>query len=186
MLNVSRNRPDAAVTPSSFQHRASALAAEIGPGASEREVSRTLPFEAFDLFRASGLGVIRLPVHHGGANASIKDVMQIVAELAAAEPNVAHALRSHFNFVELQITSPGGIASPKFLAELQRGAIFGGAHTEIGTKRPGEVMTKLECAGERWVLNGRKYYATGAAFSDWVSVSAQDPGGTIVWVLLPT
>ncbi|HXZ10125.1 MAG TPA: acyl-CoA dehydrogenase, partial [Paraburkholderia sp.] len=39
-----------------------ALAKAIGEGAASREVRRELPFDAFALFRQSGLARLRLPV----------------------------------------------------------------------------------------------------------------------------
>lgn len=186
MLNATINRRAAPAAMQTFYEKSTSLAAEIRKGASEREINRELPFDAFRRFKDTGIGAIRLPIDQGGAGASVSDVVKIVSEIAASDSNVAHALRSHFNFVELQITTPGGVAPDRYLSEIRRGAIFGGAHTEIGTKKPGEVMTSLTREGGGYRLNGRKFYTTGTAFSDWVSASATNPDGEIVWVLLPT
>lgn len=169
-----------------IHERAADFAAKIQPGAGERELRRELPYDAFGFFKESGLGAIRLPVERGGAGASIADVVGVVSEIASADPNVAQALRAHFNFVELQITNPGGVVPERYVTAIQRGEIFGGAHTEIGTKRPGDINTKLKRQGDAFVLSGRKYYTTGVAFSDWVSVSALDGEGETTWVLVPT
>ena len=69
---------------------------------------------------------------------------------------MAHALRSHFNFVEMAL-----LARPErragYIGPILQGVIYGGAHTELGTPRPGEIRTRLtrqEDGGYR--LDGRK------------------------------
>ncbi|MGE0237756.1 MAG: acyl-CoA dehydrogenase family protein, partial [Parvibaculaceae bacterium] len=148
--------------------------------------ARELPLEAFQWFKTTKLGTMRLPVELGGSGASVEDVMAVVSTLAEADPNVAHALRAHFNFVELQLLAPAIMGSPLYMDELRKGAIFGGAHTEIGTKKAGDIATQLSMTKDGWRLSGKKYYTTGTAFSDWVTVTAVNPTGQLVRVLVPT
>ncbi|MCX5493688.1 acyl-CoA dehydrogenase [Kaistia dalseonensis] len=174
-------RPDRAT----LLARLPALAAEIAKGASERDIDRALPFEAFALFRKSGLGAIRVPVERGGPGGSISDLIEIIATLAAADSNVAHALRSHFNFTEALILSARSPGNDLQLSRVLDGAIFGGAFTELGTAQPGQVTTTLKRQGDSYRLNGKKYYATGTAFSDYASFGALDEDGVFVTALLP-
>lgn len=173
-------------TQESLRAELLALAERLRPQASARESARELPLEAFRLFKETRLGIMRLPPELGGHGASLQDVMAVVSTLAEADPNVAHALRAHFNFVELQTLAPAAGCAPLCLKELREGAIFGGAHTEIGTKKAGDIATQLSVTREGWRLSGRKYYTTGTAFSDWVTVTAMNPTGQLVRVLLPT
>jgi len=161
------------------------IAAEIGRGASERDQLRELPFEAFDRVRRSGLATLRVPKHLGGPGGSIPDLVEVLVILATGEPNIAHALRSHVNFVESLILSPPSFKSETFLKKVLDGAIFGGANTEQGTARPGDVTTRLTRQGDRFRLNGKKYYATGTAFSDYAGFSAIDDQGELISALLP-
>ncbi|MGE4252005.1 MAG: acyl-CoA dehydrogenase family protein [Parvibaculaceae bacterium] len=163
-----------------------ALADRLRPQASANERARELPLEAFQWFKTTKLGTMRLPVELGGSGASVEDVMAVVSTLAEADPNVAHALRAHFNFVELQLLAPAIMGSPLYMDELRKGAIFGGAHTEIGTKKAGDIATQLSMTKDGWRLSGKKYYTTGTAFSDWVTVTAVNPTGQLVRVLVPT
>lgn len=80
--------------------RIPALVAEIAKGAAQRDLDRELPFEAFRLFREAGLGALRVPVELGGPGGSVPDYIELIAALGSADSNVAHALRSHFNYVE--------------------------------------------------------------------------------------
>jgi alkylation response protein AidB-like acyl-CoA dehydrogenase len=166
--------------------RLPALCAAIAEGASQREREGTLPFEAFRLFRAWGLGALRVPVERGGPGGSIEDLVQVVATLAAADSNVAHALRTHYNAIELWTSAPPNPDADRQLARVREGALFGGAFTELGTPRSGAVTTVLERQGDRLVLNGSKYYATGTAFSDFASIAVRDEEGRDATVIVPT
>jgi alkylation response protein AidB-like acyl-CoA dehydrogenase len=69
--------------------------------------------------------------------------------------------------------------------EVLKGKLFGGAHMEIGTPRPNMLRTTLRKNGENYVLSGKKYYATGAAFSDYTSFSALNEAGEMTGALVP-
>ncbi len=165
--------------------RIPALVAEIAKGASQRDLDRELPFEAFRLFRESGLSALRVPVALGGPGGSVVDYIELIAAIGAADSNVAHALRSHFNYVENVILSEPTQRDAGAIELILAGKLFGGAHTEQGTARPGQVTTTIVRQGDSFRLNGRKWYATGTAFADFASFSALDEAGQVVGVLLP-
>lgn len=174
------------VTRRELLARIPALAAAIAEGASQRDLDRELPFEAFRLFRESGLGALRIPVAMGGPGGTVEDYVGLIVTLAAADSNVAHALRSHFNFTEQLVLAPDAPKARLGLERLLEGAIFGGAHTEQGGPKAGvNFSTRLTRAGDTYRLNGRKWYATGTAFSDYASFSAVDEDGQMVSALLP-
>jgi alkylation response protein AidB-like acyl-CoA dehydrogenase len=152
------------------------IATEIARDAARRELERELPHQAFTLVRAARLGALRVPASRGGPGASVRQVLEVIVQLAAADSNVAHALRSHFNFVETILLAPPERRTP-YIDPILRGTIFGGAHTELATARPGEIRTTLRRQEDGYVLNGRKYYATGALFADRLFVSAVDESG---------
>lgn len=161
------------------------LAGEIAKGAVKRDLERELPFEAFQLFKEAGLGTLRVPVALGGPGGSVVDYIETIMAIGAADSNVAHALRSHFNFTEGLLLNPNTAIDRTQLGRVLSGKLFGGAHTEQGTKRPGDVTTRLTKSGESYRLNGRKWYATGTAFSDFASFSAKNEEDQFVSVLVP-
>lgn len=165
--------------------RVPALVVEIAKGAAQRDRERELPFEAFQLFRESGLSTLRVPVALGGPGGSVADYIELIAAIGSADSNVAHALRSHFNYVENLILSDLSQRDAGAIDLVLAGKLFAGAHTEQGTARPGEVTTTIVRQGDSWRLNGRKWYATGTAFADFASFSAVSEDGKIVGVLLP-
>ena len=90
--------PSAALKPRSPELRS--LIARIGERASERDATRAHPYAEIDLIRSAKLGALRIPASHGGGGASLRELIETVVALGAADPNVAHALRNHFSFVE--------------------------------------------------------------------------------------
>src|SRR3954468_6966042 len=92
--------------------------------------SDTRPYYAMDLIRQSRLGALRLPVELGGGGASIRDLFYVVIRLAEADPDVAHILRTHFNFVEKFLLSLKNEVRDTRLVRVAEGAIFGNAITE--------------------------------------------------------
>jgi alkylation response protein AidB-like acyl-CoA dehydrogenase len=162
-----------------------AIAAEIAKGAVERELNRILPFDIFRMLRTTGLTYLRVPKHLGGPGGTLADQVEVTCALAAADSNVAHALRSHFGFVEMIAVDPDAPNSRKYVGEVLRGKLFGGAHMEIGTPRPNMLQTKLVKTGDTFTLTGKKYYATGAAFSDYTSFSAMDEDDNMTGALVP-
>ena len=165
--------------------RIPAFTADVAKGASERDLNRELPFEAFRLFRELELGTLRIPAALGGPGGSVADYIEMIAAIGAADSNVAHALRSHFNYVENVILSEPRERDAGAVELVLAGKLFGGAHTEQGTARPGQVTTTIVRQGDSYRLNGRKWYATGTAFADFASFSALDEEGQTVGVLLP-
>ena len=161
------------------------LAHEIGEDAAQREARRELPFDGFALFRKSGLGLLRLPVEWGGLGGSLEDLFHVIATLAAEESNVAHALRIHFDLTESLLLSPRSAFNDTQIQRLQEGAIFGGASTERGTSRPGEIGTILRRDGDNYRVTGKKYYSTGTAFSDYARINVQDETGNNVVAVVP-
>ena len=161
------------------------LAKAIGEDAAARETRRELPFEAFALFRRSGLGKLRFPLEWGGLGGSLEDVFEVIATLAAHESNVAHALRIHYDQTEALLLSPRTPFNELQIRRVAEGAIFGGASTEAGTSRPGEITTQLRREGDHFRLTGRKYYATGTAFSDYARLNVQDEHGEAAIAVVP-
>ena len=161
------------------------LAHEIGEDAAQREARRELPFDGFALFRKSSLGLLRLPVEWGGLGGSLEDLFHVIATLAAEESNVAHALRIHFDVTESLLLSSRSAFNDTQIQRLLEGAIFGGASTERGTSRPGEIGTVLRRDGDNYRVTGKKYYSTGTAFSDYARINVQDETGNNVVAVVP-
>lgn len=161
------------------------LANVIGQDAAQREARRELPFEGFAIFRRSALGVLRIPVERGGLGGTLVDLFDTIATLAAADSNLAHALRIHYDMTETLRLSPRTPFNDVQLERALAGAIFGGASTERGTSRPGENTTVLRRDGAHHRVTGRKYYSTGTTFADFARINVENEQGDALAVIIP-
>ncbi|MFD1376525.1 acyl-CoA dehydrogenase family protein [Micrococcus antarcticus] len=152
-----------------------AVFARIAEGSCEREQQRILPFEQVQWLKDAGFTTLRVPESHGGSPISHEHLFRLLIELAAADSNVAHLLRSHFSFVETISLQPAEFQD-RWFPRVLAGEIFGNAATERGGNALGTTNTKLVRTGQGWVLRGEKYYTTGSIFADWVVVMATTDG----------
>ena len=158
----------------------------IAAGALERDQTRALPHEEIDELKRAGFGALRVPVSHGGSGVSVKQLFRLLIELAAADSNLPQALRGHFAYVEDVVNTSPGAERDRWFARFVDGELFGNAWTEVGNVALGSVITKVSRRGDRWVVNGAKYYSTGSIFADWIDVYAQHADGRDVIVAVPT
>jgi alkylation response protein AidB-like acyl-CoA dehydrogenase len=121
-----------AVRPGSTE--LAALLTEIGAGAAERERELRAPHDAIDLIRRARLGALRVPVEQGGGGATMRELFETVIALSAADSNVAHVLRTHFQFVEERLVAVG---DDRWMDDVLAGAIPGAStRTSSPSSRP--------------------------------------------------
>ena len=106
------------------------LLERIAAGAETRERELTPPFEVIGWIKEAGLGRLRVPVEEGGGGASVRELFDTLIALAEADSNVAHILRTHFWFVEQQLTTDDAEARARGIALLNSGAIVGNGFSE--------------------------------------------------------
>jgi alkylation response protein AidB-like acyl-CoA dehydrogenase len=147
--------------------------ARIAEGVLEREQQRALPYQQIEWLREAGFGAVRVPVEHGGGGASLPQLVQLLIELADADSNLPQALRGHFAFVEDRLNAAPGPDRDLWFKRFVAGDLVGNAWTEVGSVAIGEVITRVSRDGDRWVVNGEKYYSTGSIFADWIDVFAR-------------
>ncbi|MFI6173539.1 acyl-CoA dehydrogenase family protein [Nocardia sp. NPDC051052] len=154
----------------------------IAQGAVAREVDRRLPFEEVGWLREAKFGALRVPVEFGGYGVSVRQLFRLLIELAAAESNLPQALRVHFSFVEDQLLAEPGPSREQWL-RTATSTLVGNAITEPGVGAVDRYRTRLAEHGDRWLLNGVKYYSTGSLYADYILVAA-DRDGERVGVLV--
>ena len=152
------------------------------------EDERLLPYKAFKLIKEVRLGAIRLPKELGGAGITTVELFDVVIKLAKADPDVAHALRSHFVFVEDNLAAPASEERTRRLEIIAKGDLVGNATTEISSKPQGakQYETMLSKVGDDYVLNGKKYFTTGTLYADWVSVVSAGEDDKVFVSFIPT
>ena len=147
---------------------------KIAAGAAERDRTGALPYQQVADLAAAGFGAIRVPVSHGGAGATLPELFELLTELAAADSNIAQALRAHFAFVEDRLVAAPGPGRDTWLARFAAGELVGNSWTEVGAVKVGEVITKVSPDGAGgFSITGAKYYSTGSIFADWLDTYAE-------------
>ncbi|MGV2832865.1 acyl-CoA dehydrogenase family protein [Pseudomonas shirazensis] len=174
-------------TVAALKARVSALLPAIAAGAAERERERRLPYAAIAELAAAGLYTVRIPQQYGGPGGSVSDVIELLLQVAAADSNVAQALRPGFAFAEgLLAASAEGAEQERvrWFAVYLQGAVIGNAGWELGGAN-GAIAARLVREGDHFRANGSKFYSTGALFADYVSAVALDEGEQPVSFILP-
>ncbi len=160
------------------------LAVDFAEGAAERDRTRRLPIAEIERFSQSGLWGITVPKEYGGAGVSNTTLAEVVATISAADSSIGQIPQNHFYMVEaLRL---GGSEEQKrvYFERVLDGDRLGNAFTEIGTKTPVDYQTRVLPRGDGFVLNGQKFYSTGALFAHLVLVVARDAEGRDVIVFL--
>lgn len=169
------------IDTAALQRRFHPIFARIAEQAADRDRERTLAHEAIGWLRDAGFGALRVPVEYGGLGASIEQLFELLRELAAADSNLAQALRAHFGFIDRLLIDGDAVAQARWLPLAGRGLLFGNATTETGSgASEGVWKTSLRpAAGGGWQLDGDKFYSTGTLYADWITVAATQhlPGG---------
>ncbi len=159
-----------------IQERLSPVFDEIARTAPQREKDRDFDRGLVDQLKKAGFTRLRVPKKYGGAGLSLVETFELLRQLAAADSNLAQALRPHFLAVEGLLAAEDSPHKEKWLRAVGSGEVaIGNALTEVGAA-PGEYLTTLEPrAGGGYVLNGKKFYSTGSLYSDVIQVHGVGP-----------
>jgi alkylation response protein AidB-like acyl-CoA dehydrogenase len=152
---------------------ADAVAADLAVGSAERERAGTPLLPQLRQVADTGLLGITVPADHGGPGLPASTRIDVLRRLARGDGAVGQLLLSHF--VITQAISGLGDAepAPRLYRDVLGGAQLGNATAERGTKTGLERRTTVTSHGDgTWVLDGTKYYATGALGATWIAVAA--------------
>jgi SfnB family sulfur acquisition oxidoreductase len=143
---------------------ARALAAELAPGAAERDLERRLPWEEIERFTETGLWAITVPKEYGGTGVRAATAAQVIAIISAADGSLGQIPQNHFYAIE--VLRVGGTEAQKrfFYGRVLAGERFGNALAETGS-RDHNRRTRLVRDPAGWFVEGRKYYCTGSLFA---------------------
>jgi SfnB family sulfur acquisition oxidoreductase len=161
---------------------ARAFADRVAPGVIDRDRSGALPAAELAEFDASGLLAITVPATHGGADASMITLAEVIRTIAAIDPAIAQAPQAHFLMVDVLAVWGTDEQRRLLFGEILAGGRIGNALSERGGRHAQDLRTRLR-DGRR--LEGRKYYCTGALTSRWIAVSALDDLDRLVLAFVP-
>ena len=164
---------------------AASLAAEFAVGAAERDRSRTLPAAELDRFSQSGLWGITVPKAHGGAGVSFATLARVIAAISAADPSLGQIPQNHFAALDAIRFSASEAQKRLWFARVLQGYRLGNAFSEAKSKHVGAFETTLVPHEDGYVVNGEKFYATGALFAHYIHIGAVDPAGKVYLAIVP-
>lgn len=156
---------------------ATRLAAFFVTGASERDLQRKWPVDELNTFSQSGLWSINVPKQFGGPEVSYATLAKVIQIISAADPSLGQIPQNHLGVVAAIRTTASEEQQRLLFAEILKGTRFGNAFSEFGTKRASEFSTKFVDDGDHVIINGRKFYSTGALLAHVVPIVAVDGEG---------
>ena len=160
------------------------LAALLRVNAAARDRDRELPWSEIEQFTRSGLGSISVPRAYGGPQVSFVTLAEVFRILSAADPAVGQIPQNHFGILYSLIGSANETQKKALFDGVLHGWRIGNGGPERGTKNTLDIRTRLTADGDRFRLNGRKFYSTGALFAHWVAVKALNDAGKQVLVFI--
>jgi SfnB family sulfur acquisition oxidoreductase len=154
---------------------AAELSAAFAAAAGARDADRVLPHDQVQALKDSGLLALSVPVEHGGIAAPAALIAEVFRLFAHGDPSVAQIPHSHYTFLEAVRLQGTDAQQAFFFERVLEGALFANAQSERGPHPIDVDATTLVRDGNHYLLDGRKFYSTGALFADWVVVRASLP-----------
>jgi SfnB family sulfur acquisition oxidoreductase len=153
------------------------LAEEFRKEASERDRERIWPVAELDAFSQSGLWSINVPKAYGGPEVSYVTLSRVIAIISEADPSLGQIPQNHLGVIAAIRTVSDEQQKRLLFAEVLAGTRFGNAFSEFGSKRAVDFETRFTDAGDHVVVNGQKFYSSGALLAHLVPVVALDDEG---------
>ncbi|MBV7546972.1 SfnB family sulfur acquisition oxidoreductase [Pseudomonas sp. PDM26] len=142
--------------------------------AAKRDRQRKLPWSEIEQFTRSGLGSISIPREYGGPQVSFVTLAEVFAIISAADPALGQIPQNQFGILNLVLGSATEAQKRHLFKSVLDGWRIGNAGPERGTKNTLELKARITADG---VVNGQKFYSTGALFAHWVAVKALNDDG---------
>ncbi|MBY5571434.1 SfnB family sulfur acquisition oxidoreductase [Rhizobium leguminosarum] len=156
---------------------AKALAAEFIKDSAVRDRDRIWPVKELDAFSQSGLWSINVPKAFGGPEVSYATLARVIEIISASDSSIGQIAQNHLGVVAAIRTVSDEDQQKLLFAEVLKGTRFGNAFSEFGSKRAVDFETKFVDAGDHVVVNGQKFYSSGALLAHLVPIVALDEEG---------
>ena len=153
------------------------LAAEFVKDSSKRDRERIWPAAELDQFSQSGLWSINVPKAFGGPEVSYATLAKVIEIISAADSSIGQIAQNHLGVVAAIRTVSDKDQQALLFAEVLKGTRFGNAFSEFGSKRAADFETRFTDAGDHVIVNGQKFYSSGALLAHLVPIVALDDEG---------
>lgn len=155
------------------------LAAEFEVEAAARDRERRLPAAELDRFSGSGLWGITVPKGYGGAGVSFATLAEVIATISAADPSIGQIPQNHLAALDAIRVTASEAQKRLWFDRVLEGYRLGNAFSEANSKHVGAFETTVRRDGDAYVVNGEKFYATGALFAHFIHIGAVDEAGNV-------
>ncbi|HBF32158.1 SfnB family sulfur acquisition oxidoreductase [Rhizobium sp.] len=153
------------------------LAADFIKDAAKRDRDRIWPVTELDAFSQSGLWSINVPKAFGGPELSYVTLSKVIEIISAADSSIGQIAQNHLGVVAAIRTVSEPDQQKLLFAEVLKGTRFGNAFSEFGSKRAVDFETTFTDHGDHVIVNGRKFYSSGALLAHKVPIVALDGQG---------
>ncbi|MBN0978048.1 SfnB family sulfur acquisition oxidoreductase [Pseudomonas sp. SDM007_2] len=152
-----------------------AQAARLQAGLRDRQ--RKLPWAEIEQFTRSGLGSISIPREYGGPQVSFVTLAEVFAIISAVDPALGQIPQNHFGILHVLQGAASQAQKKQLFQSVLDGWRIGNGGPERGTKNTLDVKARISAEADGFVINGQKFYSTGALLAHWVAVKALDDEG---------
>ena len=156
---------------------ARSLAANAREHAGKRDLQRKLPWSLVEEFTRSGLGSLSIAREFGGPQVSFVTLAEVFAIISAADPALGQIPQNQVGILSLIAATATPAQKEQLFASVLQGWRIGNAGPERGSKNTLELKARITADGDDFVINGQKFYSTGALFAHWIAVKALDDNG---------
>jgi len=184
--DVAATPPGEALTVAGIRTAVAPVLARLGETARDREGARDFAFADVRALARAGIALVGVAREDGGAGGTVRDVAEVVVDVARADSNVAQALRSSFLLANQVAGREDLPHRDEALRRLRRRDLFAGTANERTGGAGGAVNAVARRVDGGWVIDGEKYYSTGGLYADWFSAQARAEDGTLVRFTVPT
>ncbi len=155
-------------------------AAEIAVLAADHRLQNQMPWRQAEILSQSGVTTIGLPKVLGGIGTRLSTIVETIRIISSADGGVGQLLHIHNIMIRGLASRPPGPLRDRLVADVLAGKRFGNAGAEVGGRTQAERKTRAKRnADGKWVVNGAKFYATGAYLAEWISSGANTDEGPI-------
>lgn len=164
---------------------AHALAAVAREQAAKRDRQRQLPWSQIEAFTQCGLGSITIPREFGGPQVSYVTLAEVFAIISAADPALGQIPQNQVGILNLVLNTATQAQKEQLFSRVLKGGRIGNAGPERGSKNTLDLKARITAEGDAFVINGQKFYSTGALFAHWIAVKALNDEGKQVIAFVP-
>ncbi len=153
------------------------LATEFRKESALRDREGLLPLTELDTYSQSGLWGVTVPKAFGGAGVSYATLAEVIRTIAQGDSSIAQITQNHLALVAHIDLDATPEQKTELFALVLKGVRFGNAFSEKNSKTVAAFETTFVIDGDTAVVNGQKFYTTGALLAHIVPIVTVSPEG---------